>query len=137
MAARPLPSAAERRAGCADAAAAITARTSSTCSSSGEAPATPSDIPVPRRSNTIRRANAASRRQEPGHPRHLPRDLDVRQERGNEDDVERALAHHLVGDPQLTAAGVPRDDLHPRRAYARPHGDRHRSRALPAAGSSD
>ncbi len=68
MAARPQPSAAERRAGCADAAAAITARTSSTCSSSGEAPATPSDIPVPRRSNAISRANAASRRRNPATP---------------------------------------------------------------------
>ena len=68
MAARPQPSAIERSAGCGDPAAAITARTSSTCSSNGEAPATPPDIPVPRRSNAIRRANAASRCRNPATP---------------------------------------------------------------------
>ena len=56
----------------------------------------------------IRRANAASRLQEPGQPRHLPRDLDVRQEGRDEQEVQRALADHLVGDPQVTAACVPR-----------------------------
>ena len=73
IAARPQPSAAERRAGCADPAAAITARTSSTCSSSGEAPATPSDIPVPAPVERDQPRERGEPPQEPARPPASPR----------------------------------------------------------------
>jgi hypothetical protein len=38
----------------------------------------------------------------------LPDELDVRDEPGDEDDVELALAEDLVGDVDLAASGVPR-----------------------------
>ena len=58
---KPQPSSIETSTGCSEPTASITAWTSSICSSSGVAPAIPSDIPLPRRSNRISRANDASR----------------------------------------------------------------------------
>jgi hypothetical protein len=44
--------------------------------------------------------------------RQLPVDLDVREERRHNHDVERGLAHRLVGDLQITTPRIPRDNLH-------------------------
>src|SRR5213596_2960797 len=88
-----------------DPTASMTARTSSIRTSSGESAGTASDMPVPRLSKTISRANEAmrSKRAQEGNG---PRKLDVRGRPGNEDDVERPVAGDPVGDVDVAAARV-------------------------------
>ena len=108
MAARPQPSAIQRSAGCGDPAAAITAAHVVHLLFQREAPATPPDIPVPRRSNVIRRANAASRCRNPATPgiSHAISMFDKKA--GTSRRSSGPSPTHLVGDPQVTAARVPR-----------------------------
>ncbi len=100
------PSDAPSRAARSDPTASITARTSSMRVSSVAAPLTGSDMPWPRLSKRIRRENDARSPIERGHARHLPSELDVRREGRDVHEVERAVAHHLVRDRDVSAARV-------------------------------
>ena len=68
------------------------------------APLTGSDIPVPRLSNRINRANDPKLVQGVAEPGHLPLELHMRDEAGHKDEVERPLARHLVGDMDVAAS---------------------------------
>src|SRR5207248_8493140 len=66
---------------------------------------------------TVRKTRAALVEQDhPGEPREpthpvavkriLPREVDVRDPAGHDDEIERAIAYDLVGDVDVTALGV-------------------------------
>ena len=84
----------------------MTARTSSIRASRSGTPGGRSDMPVPRLSKRISRPIAASRSRKRAWRRLAPVHLEVREEAGHEDEVDRAVAGHLVGDAQVAAAGV-------------------------------
>ena len=70
-------------------------------------------------------------------PRLLPAVLDVRDESGNEDEVERTVARDLIGDVDLTAPGIARlRSIHGHSLYSRRPQTKGRSR-ISAARSPD
>src|SRR5829696_62934 len=92
-------------------AASMTARTSSMRSSRVGALTARSERPVP----LVEHDHAAERpeaRQEMRHGRVVPVEVDVGDEAGDVDEVERALPEHLVGDADFAALGVVGVGLH-------------------------
>ena len=102
------PSKTPSRAARSEPAASSTARMSSIRSSGGGMPSTGSDMPVPRLSNTIRREKDASRRRKRAQRRQLPAQFNVREEPRHEHQIDGPLAHDLVRDRDVAAAGVAR-----------------------------
>ncbi len=86
--------------------ASMTARRSSIRASSVGAPATRSDMPVPRLSNRRSREKVPSSLEPASEGRHVPPELDVRDEAGHVDEVERPASEHLVGDGDFSAPCV-------------------------------
>ena len=63
---------------------------------------------MPRLSNRIRRENDARRLQEAREGRLVPEVVEVRDPAHDEDEIDRAVADHLVGDVDVAAARVVR-----------------------------
>ena len=85
---------------------AMTARMSSIRDSSVGTPTTRSDMPLPRLSKRSRRPERGEPAQERRLRRDLPSQLHMEGQHGDEDQVERSLAHYLVGDVHIAAARV-------------------------------
>ena len=67
-----------------------------------------SDSPVPRLSKTMTRLNDASWFSRRARGGNVPHGIDVAEPLVDEDEVDRAVAEDLVGDVQLTDAGIAR-----------------------------
>ena len=88
----------------------MTARTSSIRSSSvGKVPSR-SDRPVPRLSNRMRRLNALRRERKCDQVGLIPVMVEVRDEAGHENQIQRPLADDLIGYAEIAALGVMRLD---------------------------
>ena len=108
------PSAPPSSAARSEPAASITARMSSIISSNEPSARIRSESPVPRRSNMIRRENDAIRSRKRLVRRPPLVLLEVRHVAGREDEVDRPVAEHLVGDVEVAALRVSRLALHGR-----------------------
>jgi hypothetical protein len=60
----------------------------------------------------MRRLKDANREKKPCAVRLLPCEVEVRDEARHEDEIERAVARHLVGNPDVAAVGVVSLGLH-------------------------
>src|SRR5689334_9911203 len=83
----------------------MTARTSSIRSSSVAIPTSRSESPVPRLSNRISQENEA--RREKNCANAVSQNISFGDKARHEDQIKRAVADHLVGNPHIPATGIP------------------------------